>query len=74
VGCRFLGSGAVLLGLLEVSDCVRVQCEFLVLRTSDLDSHPELIGGGERAVRAKKKGPIECKGVAGSGGARGEVQ
>eukprot|EP00964_Phaeocystis_antarctica_P040954 scaffold23436_cov68-Phaeocystis_antarctica.AAC.3 len=54
VGCGLLGSGAMLRGLFEVADCVRVQCEFLVCRTSDLESLPELIGGGERAASEER--------------------
>lgn len=64
VGCELLVSGAVLLGLLVLAGRrgrVRVQCEILVFRTSDLESHPELVGGGERAASERTRVQLNAK-------------
>ena len=62
VGCGgilepgLLGGAALLPGLLKVADGVRVQCELLVLRTSEsLEPRQELICGGERPA-SKEQG------------------
>lgn len=49
LGPGLLGGAALLPGLLEVADGVRVQCELLVFRTSEsLEPRQELIGSGKR--------------------------
>ena len=63
VGCGgilepgLLGGAALLPGLLEVADGVRVQCELLVLRTSE---RQELIGGGQRPA-SKEQGSYRIR-------------
>ena len=81
VGCGgilepgLLSRAALLPGLLEVADGVRVQCELLVLRTSEsLEPRQELIGGGERPA-SKEQGSYRIQwSLAGRGAqARGRL-